>query len=69
MTVLQEFRDKADQIGVIGDEVRAEARAMGVPSYYIDESIGEGIVEELPDGRKHLIPAGRPLSKDNEQAA
>jgi hypothetical protein len=69
MGILDELRDKADQIRSIGTEARAEARALGVPSYYIDATIGEGIIEELPDGSKNTIATESPGLKENEQAA
>ena len=59
MKILQELHDKTEQIRSIGTEARAEARALGVPSYYVDAIIGDGIVEELPDGTRKLIPASR----------
>ena len=31
------------------------ARKAGVPAYYTDPSIGEGIVKELPDGTRQLV--------------
>jgi hypothetical protein len=27
----------------------------GVPVYYLDNALGEGIVKEMPDGTRHLI--------------
>jgi hypothetical protein len=69
MTLLQELRAKADRIRTIGAEARAEARALGAPSYYIDANVGDGIVEELPDGSKRLISARTPSEMNNDQAA
>lgn len=32
-----------------------KARAAGFPAYYIDDCHGEGIIREMPDGRKERI--------------
>lgn len=69
MTLLQELRAKADLIGKIGAEARAEARALGAPSYYVDANIGDGIVEELSDGSKRLTSLKTSSGTNNDQAA
>ena len=42
-------------ISQTGAEALAAARAAGVPAYYIDETVGQGIVKLMPDGTIHLI--------------
>ncbi len=69
MGILQELLDRAEQIRSIGTEARAEARALGVPSYYIDPAVGDGIIEELPDGTKRPLKAGNSKARKNERAA
>ncbi len=49
-------RDEA-KIARTGADALAAARAAGVPAYYVDHSIGEGIVKLMPDGTIHLIDA------------
>jgi len=44
-----------DKIAEIGEVAIQEARAAGVPVYYIDETVGEGIVKLMPDGTIYLI--------------
>ncbi|MGK6315005.1 hypothetical protein [Neorhizobium sp. DT-125] len=54
MRMLEELRKKKDVIKTIGPRERVEAQANGVSSYYVDHSVGVGIVEEKPDGTKVL---------------
>jgi hypothetical protein len=42
-------------IAQTGANALAAARAAGVPAYYIDETVGPGIVKLMPDGTIHLI--------------
>lgn len=32
-----------------------KARRAGYPAYYIDDCIGEGVIRQMPDGRKDRI--------------
>jgi hypothetical protein len=43
------------KIARTGAEALAAARAADVPAYYIDETIGQGIVKLMPDGTIYLI--------------
>jgi len=43
------------KIARTGAEALATARAAGVPAYYIDNTIGQGIVKLMPDGTIYLI--------------
>jgi hypothetical protein len=43
------------KISQTGAEALAAARAAGVPAYYIDETVGQGIVKLMPDGTIYLI--------------
>lgn len=45
------------RIARTGADAIAAARAAGVPAYYVDRSIGEGIIMLMPDGTIHLIDA------------
>jgi hypothetical protein len=44
-----------DEIAKVGVTAIARARAAGVPAYYIDEALGNGIVKAMPDGTVQLI--------------
>jgi hypothetical protein len=52
---LQRSRDDSCAVEV----AVAEAHAAGVPAYYMDESIGDAIVEHMPDGTIHLLDPNR----------
>lgn len=39
----------------MGFEAIARAKAAGVPSYYMDPAIGDGIIKEMPDGSRVLL--------------
>jgi hypothetical protein len=54
MRMLEELRKKQHAIATIGERERAKARSLGISSFYTDPSLGEGIVEEKPDGTKIL---------------
>jgi hypothetical protein len=43
------------KISQTGAEALAAARAAGVPAYYIDETVGQGIGKLMPDGTIYLI--------------
>jgi hypothetical protein len=44
-----------ERIAQTGVLAIAQAHAAGVAAYYIDETIGQGIVKHLPDGTIQLI--------------
>jgi hypothetical protein len=55
-TMLLEALERDEKkISQTGAEALAAARAAGVPAYYIDETVGQGIVKLMPDGTIHLI--------------
>ena len=39
----------------VGARARAEARRDGVPIFYMDRSLGDGIVREWPDGTRERV--------------
>ena len=55
MKLFDKVRENADAIRQVGTVARERARAAGVPSYYMDPSLGEGIIKEMPDGTRHRI--------------
>lgn len=46
-----------ERIAKVGETAIREARAAGVPVYFIDEAVGPGIIKMMPDGTRHLIDA------------
>jgi len=38
-----------------GPKAIRKALEAGVPVYYIDRALGDGIIKEMPDGTRHLI--------------
>ena len=55
MILFDKLRENADAIRQVGAIAREKARAAGVPSYYMDPALGEGIIKEMPDGTRHRI--------------
>ena len=55
MMLLEKWRENERRVQEVGHTAIAQARAAGVPAYYRDPSLGEGIVKEMPDGRRLLI--------------
>jgi hypothetical protein len=47
-------KDEAE-IAKVGVKAIEQAHAAGVAAYYIDASLGDGIVKEMPDGTRQLI--------------
>jgi hypothetical protein len=44
-----------ESIAQAGPKAISKALEAGVPVYYIDRALGDGIVKEMPDGTRHLI--------------
>jgi hypothetical protein len=55
--LIEALKKDEGKIALTGAKAIAAARAAGVPAYYVDESIGRGIVKLMPDGTIHLIDA------------
>lgn len=53
--LLETLRKDEDQIAQVGIKAIERARLAGVPCYFVDRSLGEGIVKLMPDGTRHLI--------------
>ena len=56
--LLELLRKDEAKIAQVGIRAIERARLAGVPCYYIDEALGEGIVKHMPDGVRHLIALG-----------
>lgn len=55
MILTKLIRENAEAISQIGVRALEEARQAGVPAYYMNPSLGDGIVRELPDGTRERI--------------
>ena len=47
--------ERAEAIRQVGARALEEARQAGVPAYYMDRSLGDGIIREMPDGTRERI--------------
>ncbi|MGY2050766.1 hypothetical protein [Methylobacterium sp. JK268] len=57
MMLFDKARENAAAIRQVGNRAIAEARKAGVPAFYMDPSLGEGIIKEMPDGTRHRLIA------------
>lgn len=55
MMLFEKARENAAAIRQIGARAIEEARKAGVPVFYMDPSLGEGIIKEMPDGTRHRL--------------
>jgi hypothetical protein len=53
--LLEKAREHAEEIRRAGAEAVKLALAAGVPVYYFDDSLGDGIIKEMPDGTRFRI--------------
>jgi hypothetical protein len=53
--LLEKAREYAEEIRQAGAEAIKVALAAGVPVYYFDGNLGEGIIKEMPDGTRFRI--------------
>jgi hypothetical protein len=55
MVLFDKIQENADAIRQIGERAIQEARRLRVPSHYMDPSLCDGIIREMPDGtRQHV---------------
>jgi hypothetical protein len=57
MIIFEQYARRAEAIGRIGEEVRAEARATGTPISYTEPAYGTDVIREYPDGRRERLKA------------
>lgn len=55
MMLLEAWERNQSQVCLAGVKALEQAKQAGVPAYYRDPSAGEGLVKELPDGRRLLV--------------
>ena len=53
--IIEKWRANESKIKRSGPLAIEAARKAGVPAYYRDLELGEGIVKEMPDGSRHLV--------------
>ena len=53
--LLDILRQDEELIAQAGPKVIKKALEAGVAAYYLDNTLGEGIIKEMPDGTRHLI--------------
>ncbi len=57
MRLFEQYARRAEAIGRIGEEVRADARATGTPISYTEPAYGTDVIREWPDGRRERLKA------------
>lgn len=55
MILTKLIRENAEAISQVGVRALEEAKHAGVPAYYMDPSLGDGIIRELPDGTRERV--------------
>jgi hypothetical protein len=55
LMMLEMLHLDAAEIAKVGIRAIEKAHAAGVPAYYVDRALGDGIVKAMPDGTLHLI--------------
>lgn len=53
--LLDVLHQDEENIAQAGPKAIRKALEAGVPVYYLDSALGEGIVKEMPDGTRYLI--------------
>ncbi|WP_267426203.1 hypothetical protein [Methylobacterium sp. GC_Met_2] len=49
------LRQNSEAIRRVGTDARDEVRRAGVPAYYMDPALGDGIVRDMPDGTRERV--------------
>lgn len=65
--LLDKWRKNKDRVRQAGAIARERARTAGGPAYYRDASIGDGLVKEMPDGRRVLVDEADDFLDDVER--
>ena len=55
MMIFEKARENAEAIKQGGARAIEQAKLAGVPAYYVDPAVGDGIVREMPDGTRQRI--------------
>ena len=55
MMIFDKARENAEAVRRVGLLAIEEAQKLGVPVHYMDPSLGDGIIREMPDGTRHRL--------------
>jgi hypothetical protein len=55
VVLFEKLRENAGAIQRVGERAIEEARRLGVPCHYVDATICEGIICEMPDGSRQRV--------------
>lgn len=55
MMLFEKARENAAAIRQLGAHALEDARRAGVAAFYIDPSLGDGIIKQMPDGTRHRL--------------
>lgn len=55
MMIFEKARENAKAIEQMGQRAIEESKKLGAPAYYMDPTLGDGIIKELPDGTRQRI--------------
>jgi hypothetical protein len=55
MILFEQYDRKAEAIGRIGDDVRADAHISNTPISYTEPAYGTDVIREYPDGRRERV--------------
>ncbi|GJD37185.1 hypothetical protein [Methylobacterium aerolatum] len=58
MMLFEQVRKNESAVRQVGARAIDAARRAGVAAYYMDPSLGEGIIKEMPDGSRHRLKPG-----------
>jgi hypothetical protein len=58
--MLFELIDKnAEALATMGERAIAQANNAGVPAYFMDDRLGEGVLRQMPDGTLQRVSVDR----------
>jgi hypothetical protein len=58
MVLFDKVRQNGGTLRQVGEDALADARKAGVPVYYMDDTFGNDIIREFPDGHRERIARG-----------
>lgn len=58
MMLFEKARENEAAVKQVGLRAIAAAHMAGVPAFYLDPALGEGIIKEMPDGTRHRLKVG-----------
>jgi len=55
MVLFEKIDENAEAIRRVGERAVLEAKRFGVPAHYMDPTLCDGIIREMPDGTRQQI--------------